>query len=66
MMISVLCVQMLPCPLPQTDPNVPTSTPGGTGKLSKEEELTIGILAATFSFFAILVIVAWRYKDQIK
>lgn len=64
MMISVLCVQMLPCPpLPQTDPNVPTSTPGGTGRLSKEEEITIGILAATL---AILVIVAWRYKDQIK
>lgn len=64
MMISV---QMLPCPpLPQTDPNVPTSTPGGTGRLSKEEEITIGILAATLSFLAILVIVAWRYKDQIK
>ncbi|XP_031692943.1 uncharacterized protein LOC109905840 [Oncorhynchus kisutch] len=49
-----------------TDPNVPTSTPGGTGRLSKEEEITIGILAATLSFLAILVIVAWRYKDQIK
>lgn len=53
-------------PLPQTDPNVPTLTPDGTGELSKEAKIAIGVPAtiALLVILVIIIIVALRRRTR--